>query len=70
MQIAVFGIDLGKNNCSLVGLDSQGTVVERRRMRSASIVNFNKGLPRCIIAMEACCGAHHLGKSDIFRPKL
>jgi len=62
MQIAVLGIDLGKNSCSLVGLDSHGTVVKRRRMRPANITGFTKGLSPCIIAMEACCGAHHLGR--------
>ena len=62
MQIAVLGIDLGKNSCSLVGLDGQGKAVKRRRMRPASIVGFTKSLPPCIIAMEACCGAHQLGR--------
>jgi transposase len=62
MQIAVLGIDLGKNSCSLVGLDRQGKVVKRRRMRPAGIPGFAKSLPPCIIAIEACCGAHHLGR--------
>jgi transposase len=62
MQIAVLGIDLGKNSCSLVGLDGRGAVVKRRRMRPASVVGLTKALPPCIIAMEACCGAHHLGR--------
>ena len=30
MQIAVLGIDLGKNSCNRVGLDGQGKVVKRR----------------------------------------
>lgn len=62
MQIAILGIDLGKNSCSLVGLDGLGKIVKRRRMRPASIVGFAKSLPPCIIAMEACCGAYHLGR--------
>ncbi len=62
MQSAVPGIDLGRNSCSLVGLDGLGTVVKRRRMRPASIVGFTKGLSPCLIAMEACCGAHHRGR--------
>ena len=37
IQIAVLGIDLGKNSCSLVGLDQAGAVVKRRRMRPESI---------------------------------
>ena len=32
MQIAVLGIDLGKNSCSVVGLDAAGRVVLRRRL--------------------------------------
>ncbi|MFZ0495242.1 MAG: IS110 family transposase [Methylocella sp.] len=62
MQIAILGIDLGKNSCSLVGLDGRGAVVKRRRMRPASIVGFTQSLPAWIIAMEACRGAHHLGR--------
>ncbi len=33
MTIMVLGIDLGKNSCSLAGLDENGGVVLRRRMR-------------------------------------
>ena len=62
MQIAVLGIDLGKNSCSLVGLDQNGAVVTRRRLRPGSLAEFTQSLPACIIAMEACCGAHHLGR--------
>jgi len=63
MQIAVLGIDLGKNSCSLVGLDDSGHVVTRRRMQRESVVKFTSRLPACIVAMEACCGAHHLGRA-------
>ena len=62
MQIAVLGIDLGKNSCSLAGLDTTGAVVKRRRMRPESIPAFTKTMQPCVVAMEACCGAHHLGR--------
>jgi transposase len=62
MQIAVLGIDLGKNSCSVVGLDAAGRVVLRRRMHRDSVIKLAAGLPSCIMAMEACCGAHHLGR--------
>ena len=62
MQIAVLGIDLGKNSCSVAALDSTGAVIKRRRMRPESIAAFTEKLPACIVAMEACCGAHHLGR--------
>ena len=40
MDIAVLGIDLGKNSCSLVGLDSSGKVILRRRMQRKTIVSL------------------------------
>jgi len=62
MDVQILGIDLGKNSCSIVGLDATGGVVMRRRMRRHSIVGLAAKLPGCVIAMEACCGAHHLGR--------
>src|SRR5712671_479742 len=62
MDVDVLGIDLGKNSCSVVGLDPTGRVVLRRRMRRGSIVALAAKLSGCVVAMEACCGAHHLGR--------
>ena len=62
MDIAVLGIDLGKNSCSVVGLDASGKAVLRRRMQRKTIVSAAAKLSPCIIAMEACCGAHHLAR--------
>jgi transposase len=62
MTIFVLGIDLGKNVCSLVGLDEAGAVVLRRRFRREGVAAFVGKLPACIVAMEACCGAHYLGR--------
>ena len=63
MSIEILGIDLGKNSCSVVGLDSAGTVVVRRRLRREGVIAFASKLPACIMAMEACCGAHHMGRA-------
>jgi transposase len=62
MQIAVLGIDLGKNSCSVVGLDDVGQVVLHRRLHRESVIKLASDLPPCVMAMEACCGAHHLGR--------
>jgi transposase len=61
--IAVLGIDLGKNSCSLAGMDAAGAVVMRKRMTRDAIVAFAATLPPCVVAMEACCGAHFLGRT-------
>ena len=62
MAIATIGIDLGKNSCSVAALDGSGAVVLRRRVSRAKLAEFVGRLPACVVAMEACCGAHHLGR--------
>ena len=54
MTIMMLGIDLGKNSCSVAGLDAAGKVVLLRRMQPKTIVSFAAKLPPCVIAMEAC----------------
>ena len=61
MAIVTIGIDLGKNVCSLAGLDKDGRVVLRKRMQRAKLISFLTTLPPATVAMEACCGAHHVG---------
>src|SRR6187200_3053533 len=62
MYIAVLGIDLGKNVCSVVGLDASGAVVMRRKVRRETLIALVANLPPCVAGMEACCGSHHLGR--------
>src|ERR1700733_5791518 len=58
MRIAVLGVDLGKNVCSLVGLNASGAVVLRRRAKRETVIALAAKLSPCIVGMEACCGAH------------
>lgn len=62
MGIEVLGIDLGKTVCSLAGLDATGAVVYRKRLQRHRLLDFLEGLDPCIVAMEACGGAHHIGR--------
>ena len=62
MSITILGLDLGKNSCSVVGVDVTGAVVVRRTMRRQTLIDYVTKLPACVVAMEACCGAHHLGR--------
>ena len=62
MQIKILGIDLGKNLCSLAGLDGSGQVVVRRRVRRENLLKVVSHLRPSMVAMEACGGAHHLGR--------
>src|SRR3546814_9273195 len=53
MTIVTLGIDLGKNLNSIVGLDVEGRVVLRRRVRRATLAELAGKLPPCTVAMEA-----------------
>lgn len=66
-DVQILGVDLGKNSCSVVGLNATGHVLLRRRMRREGVVALAAKLPGCVIAMEACCGAHHLGRLLVAR---
>ena len=62
MSVSVLGIDLGKNTCSVVGQDASGQIVIRRRVKRDGLIDLTAKLAPCVVAMEACCGAHHLGR--------
>lgn len=62
MTQVILGVDLDKNSCGVVGVDAAGTVVVRRSLRRQTLIDYVAKLPACVIAMEACRGAHHLGR--------
>ncbi len=61
-QVTTIGIDIGKNNFHLIGLDGAGNIVLRRKLSRSQVVVRLANLPPCLIAMEACVGAHHLSR--------
>jgi hypothetical protein len=56
MQIAVLGIDLGKNSCSVVGLNQAGRVVLRRRLHRDRVINLAAGMSGCVMASTSPAG--------------
>ncbi|OHB36358.1 MAG: IS110 family transposase [Phenylobacterium sp. RIFCSPHIGHO2_01_FULL_70_10] len=44
------------------GADAAGEVVFRKKLRRDQMLGFFAGQPRCVVAMEACAGAHHWGR--------
>jgi transposase len=58
MQITTIGLDLAKNVFQVHGVDAEGTVVVRRKLRRAKVREFFAGLTPCLVGMEACGTAH------------
>jgi transposase len=63
MTMVTLGLDLGKNWIHMVGLDAEGRIVLHRRVRRERLLAQTVNLATCLIGMEACCGAHHLGRA-------
>jgi transposase len=63
MKIYALGIDLGKTVFHLVGLDASGRVVVRKRCSRTQLLAFTANLQVQLIGMEACSGAHFLGRA-------
>ena len=58
-EIKVLGIDLAKQSFQLHGIDEDGIVVLKRKLRRNQLSAFIANLPPCLIGLEACGGAHH-----------
>ena len=59
MQITTIGLDLAKNWFQVHGVDADGKVVVRRKLRRSEVIKFFKALSPCLIGIEACATAHH-----------
>jgi transposase len=63
MELQAIGIDLGKTLFHLVGMDTKGNVVVRKRCSRKQLLVYTANLRVERIGMEACAGAHFLGRA-------
>ena len=63
MEIHTIGIDLAKTVFHLVGLNARGEVVVRKKCSRNQLLRFTSNLRVSLIGMEACGGAHFLGRA-------
>jgi hypothetical protein len=61
-EIAVIGIDIGKNSFHLIGQDRRGSIVLRQKWSRGQVEARLANVRPCLIGMEACVGAHHLSR--------
>jgi transposase len=60
--IANIGVDLGKNIFHICAMDAKGTIALRERLTRAALPKRLANISPCLIGMEACAGAHHIGR--------
>src|SRR3954454_6498209 len=63
MELHTLGIDLGKTIFHLVGLNSRGEVIVRKKFSRTQLLRFMANRPVCLVGMEACGGSHFLGRA-------
>ena len=63
MELHTIGIDLGKTVFHLVGLNLRGEAVVRKKLSRRQLLQFTANLHVDLIGMEACGGAHFLGRA-------
>ena len=63
MELHTIGIDLGKTVFHLVGVNLRGEVVVRKKFSRKQLLHFTANLRVKLIGMEACGGAHFLGRA-------
>ena len=61
-EVSTIGLDLAKNVFQAHGADAAGAPVFRKKLRRDQVLPFFAGQPSCLVAMEACPGAHHWGR--------
>src|SRR4029453_14733206 len=61
-DITTIGIDIGKNTFHLIGLDGRGAIALQLKVSRAQLERRLANVPPCLIGMEACSGAHHIGR--------
>ena len=61
-EIITVGLDLAKNVFQVHGADASGLGVLRKKLRRDQVLAFFGELRPCLVAMEACGGAHFWGR--------
>jgi transposase len=58
-QATTIGLDIAKTVFHAHGADERGATVFSRKLTRAKLLDFFAKQPKCLVAMEACSGAHH-----------
>lgn len=61
-HVTTIGLDLAKNFFQAHGADAAGAVVFRKKLRREQVLAYFAAQPPCLVAMEACPGAHYWGR--------
>src|SRR5499427_1399026 len=58
-EVSTIGLDIAKSIFQIHGVDADGVVMIRKRIRRAKLLEFFAALPACLVGIEACPTAHY-----------
>jgi transposase len=61
-QVTTIGLDIAKHVFHAHGVDERGAKLFGKRISRSGLLAFFARQPRCVVALEACAGAHHWGR--------
>ena len=63
VEVTMIGLDIAKNAFQAHSADAAGRHVFSRRIARGKVLEFFAGQLKCLVALEACGGAHHWAAS-------
>jgi len=64
-EVTTIGLDIAKNVFHAHGADERGHALFSKRITRGKLLDFFTSQPRCVVALEACGGAHHWARELI-----
>jgi hypothetical protein len=63
-EVTTIGLDLAKHVFQVYGIDANGAVVLRKRLRRGQVVAFFASLPGCVVGLEVVSSGQRSRSSD------
>src|SRR6266571_4958700 len=57
--VTTIGLDIAKSVFQVHGVDAEGNVIIRRKLKRRYVLAFFQKLPPCLVGIEACASSHH-----------
>ena len=57
--VTTIGLDIAKSVFQVHGIDAEGGVLIRRKLKRRHVLAFFEKLPPCLVGIEACATSHH-----------
>src|SRR5919205_950133 len=57
--VTTIGLDIAKSVFQVHGIDAEGKVIIRRRLKRRYVLAFFQKLPSCLVGLEACASSHY-----------